>query len=300
VSREAWSQDKLLREQAIALGLAIDSSTLNLYSSALNSYLTFVRLHNHPVEPSADTLSLYTVFMSHHIRPSSVTSYLSGICQQLKLYFPNICSAHNSSLVDRTIKGCMRLKETPIKRKRALTFSDFKKVITDLSQSQKLDDLLFMAMLLTGFFALMQLGELCFPNDVKLRNWKKISKCSSVIISDDQYEFHLPAHKADCFFEGNRIIVKKQQYCDINPLSVFHNYLAMHDSQFPLASPLWLTSQGTVATQDFFITQLHYYFNHDVTGQSMRAGGATSLAENGVPPSLIQLIRQWSSDAFLI
>ena len=32
----------------------------------------------------------------------------------------------------------------------------------------------------------------------------------------------------------------------------------------------------------------------------MRAGGATSLAEHGVPPSLIQLIGRWSSDAFFI
>ena len=32
----------------------------------------------------------------------------------------------------------------------------------------------------------------------------------------------------------------------------------------------------------------------------MRAGGATSLVENNVPPSLIQLIGHWSSDAFFI
>ena len=32
----------------------------------------------------------------------------------------------------------------------------------------------------------------------------------------------------------------------------------------------------------------------------MRAGGATSLAENGISPSLIQLIGCWSSDAFFI
>jgi len=32
----------------------------------------------------------------------------------------------------------------------------------------------------------------------------------------------------------------------------------------------------------------------------MRAGGATSLAEHGVPPSIIQLLGRWSSQAFLI
>ena len=41
-AHEAWSQDKLVQEHTITLRQAIDSSTLNSYSSALNSYLTFV------------------------------------------------------------------------------------------------------------------------------------------------------------------------------------------------------------------------------------------------------------------
>lgn len=32
----------------------------------------------------------------------------------------------------------------------------------------------------------------------------------------------------------------------------------------------------------------------------MRAGGATSLAENSVPPNLIQAIGRWASSAFQI
>src|SRR5882762_9886622 len=88
--REAWSRERLLRERAIALGLAIDVSTLNCYSSALNSYLTFVRLHDLPVEPTPDTLSFFIVFMSSHIEPKSVSSYLSGICQQLEPYSENV------------------------------------------------------------------------------------------------------------------------------------------------------------------------------------------------------------------
>ena len=287
--RAAWPRDRLLRERAIALGLAIDTSTLNSYSSALNSYLTFVRLHNLPVEPTPDTLSFFVVFMSHHIEPRSVSSYLSGICQQLEPYFEHVRASRHTPLVARTMTGCLRLFSSPTTRKRALTLSDL-----------ILDDLLFKAILLTGFFALMRLGELTFPNTKKLRNWRKVTKRSSVIVYADQYEFHLPSHKADRFFEGNRIIVKRQQYSDINPLACFTDYLSSRDEAFPLSSPLWLTSRGTVPTRDFFISRLNRFFENDVAGQSMRAGGATSLAEHGVPPSLIQLIGRWSSDAFFI
>jgi hypothetical protein len=176
-ARAAWSRDHLLRERAIALGLAIDTSTLKNYGSALNSYLTFVRLHDFPVEPTPDTLSFFTVFMSSHIDPKSVSVYLSGICSQLEPYF---------------------------------------------------------------------------------------------------------------------------QYCDINPLSVFADYLSSRDRLHPLSTPLWLKKNGTVPTRQFFISRLRRYFDKDVAGQSMRAGGATSLAEHGVPPSLIQFMGRWSSDAFFI
>jgi hypothetical protein len=299
-ARAGWARDKLLRERAIFLGQAIDRSTLKTYSSALNSYLTFVRVHNFPVEPTPDTLSLYATYMAHHINPRSVVSYLSGIAQQLEPYFPGVREARRSPLVERTLKGCMRSKGVATKRKRALTTSDLMRVVDDLKNSTQHDDLLFLAMLLTGFFALMRLGELAFPDDKDLQNWRKISKRSSVVLSDDQYEFQLPSHKADRFFEGNRIIIKKDQYCDLNPLNYFSRYLASRDSMFPLASPLWLTSTGNVPTRQFFMTRLRSYFSLDVGGQSMRAGGATSLAENGVPPSLIQFMGRWSSDAFFI
>jgi hypothetical protein len=299
-AREAWSRERLVHERSIALGQAIDESTLKTYSSALNSYLTFVRLHDLPVEPTPDTLSFFTVFMSHHIDPKSVSSYLSGICQQLEAYFPNVRHARNSPLVERTMKGCLRLHGSAVKRKRALTLSDLSIVFQSLSSSHNHDDLLFLAILFTSFFALMRLGELTFPNDTSLRNWKKVCKRSSVIVTPDQYEFHLPSHKADRFFEGNRIIIRKKQHGNLNPLPIFTAYLNSCDLLFPLSSPLWLTSAGSVPTRNFFISRICRYFEKDVASQSMHAGGATSLAEHGVPPSLIQLIGRWSSEAFFI
>ena len=191
-------------------------------------------------------------------------------------------------------------KSSPTKRKCALTFDDLKKVTNDLESSIQHNDLLFLSMLITGFFTLMYLGKLSFLNNQKLRSWKKISKRSSVILSDDHYGFHLPCHKANWFFEGNHIIVKSKQYCDINPLMIFTKYLTSHDCLFPLSSPLWLMKNRAIPNCQFFISHLRHYFTKDIAGQSMCARGATSLAEHGVPPSLIQFMGRWSSDAFFI
>ena len=77
-------------------------------------------------------------------------------------------------------------------------------------------------------------------------------------------------------------------------------YLTARDNKFPFSSPLWLTSTGCIPTQSFFIKRLWSFFSSDTAGQSLRAGSATSLAKNGVPPSIIQAIRRWASDAFKI
>jgi hypothetical protein len=52
-----WSTERLVHKCAIALGMVIDESTLSNYTSALNSYITFCRLHDRPIEPTRDTLS---------------------------------------------------------------------------------------------------------------------------------------------------------------------------------------------------------------------------------------------------
>ncbi|KJA22750.1 hypothetical protein HYPSUDRAFT_110934, partial [Hypholoma sublateritium FD-334 SS-4] len=244
-------------------------------------------IHDFPVEPTEDTLSFFVVYMSHHIKPDSVGTYLSGICNQLEPYFPDVRASRRSSIVTRTLKGCKRLKGTPIARKRALSLDDLAIVINDSHDHPSHDSFLFAAMMATGFFALLRLGEMTFPDDPSIREWRKVTRRSSVVVTDTQYEFHLPAHKADRYFEGNKIIVRKHQFRH-NPLSLFLRYLQSRDTKFPLASPLWLTSRGEVPTRSFFMSRLRTFFDRGVAGQSMRAGGTTSLAEHGIPPSIIQ------------
>jgi hypothetical protein len=297
--RVAWTRERLLHERSLALGQAIDTGTWKNYGSALNSYLTFVRIHKFPVEPTPDTLSFYTVFMCRHIKPDSVDSYLSGICQQLEPYFPSIREIRKSVLCKRTLAGCRRLWGVPTMRKRALTMDDLHLVVSYYSTSRSHDDLLFVSQLLTGFFALMRLGELTVSDNNTLFNHRKITTRTSVSLSDDDYRFFLPSHKADKFFEGNTIIIQRHQI-SIDPLSHFKRYLSSRDRLFPFSSDLWLRADGSRPNRSFFIRRLRRFFANDTAGQSMRSGGATSLAENGVPPNLIQAIGRWASSAFQI
>ncbi|KAF9026754.1 hypothetical protein BDZ89DRAFT_1102066 [Hymenopellis radicata] len=183
--REPWSRERLLHERAIALGLAIDISTSATYDSHLNSYLNFCTLHHFP--------------------PRSVASYLTGICNKLEPYFPGVSANRKSILVARSLSGCMKRYGTPIQRKLPLARQHILSTINDLPPNASHDSLLFAAMLTTGFMALLRLGEMSLPDNVAIRDLRKCSRRSTVTWFDDGYGFDLPYHKADRFFEGNKI-----------------------------------------------------------------------------------------------
>ncbi len=291
--------ERLLLGRAVALDHALDSSTHASYSSALNSYLAFCQLHHFPLDPTPDTLSLYVVFQSHHIEPRSVDAYLSGICSELEAFYPAVRANRRAPLVARTLKGCKRLYSKPVQRKRALTRDDLNIVSSSLAHTQSHDDLLFLTLLLTGFHALLRLGELVWPDQRDRRSYRKLSRRTSVKCSDVSFEFALHSHKTDRQFAGDIVLVHKT-VSGANPLDTFRAYLTARDNRHPCRSELWLKFDGGVPTRGWFTRRLRRFFPTDVSGHSMRAGGATALALDGVPHASIQAMGRWSSDAWRI
>jgi hypothetical protein len=294
--REAWTIKQLNSELAINLGLAIDRSTHNSYSSALNSYLTFCRLHDIDIEPTQRTLALYITFQATHINPKSVDTYLSGIANQLESHFPDVRVARKSALVSRTLQGVKRRYGVPTTRKLPLTPNNLRTVCNAYNDDPSYDNLLFVTQLLIGTHCLMRLGELTWPDKITLRDYRKISMRHSVSFLHQAISFWLPGHKADQFFEGNRLIVHQSAAPD--PYTFFLQYLTSRDSHFPIRPELWLRDDGTIPTRGWFIARLRVFFPSSIAGQSMRAGGATSLAEAGTPPNLIQVAGRWTSETF--
>jgi hypothetical protein len=295
--REPWPMDRLVHERSILLGMAIDNTTAATYSSALNSYLTFCKLHNLPVDPTPETLSFYITFQSAHINPKSVDSYLSGIANNLEPFFPDVRSSRSSPLVKKTMKGALRRHGTPTKRKSPLTTSQLQSITTDLASSDKHDDKLFVGMLNTGYTGLLRLAEMTTHDNPKLRNHRKLTLRKSVHWFGDDFDFFLPTHKSDATYEGNRVYIK-QILGAPNPSPLMRAYLQSRDSRFPLHPHLWLTSRGSPPTRSWFLSRLRKYCPPDIAGQSLRAGAATAMAEAGAPGPLIQGAGRWSSSTF--
>ena len=156
-----------------------------------------------------------------------------------------------------------------ITRKDALSLNDLQFVIDKLQLSPTHDNLLFMALLATGFHGLLRLGELTFSDNSSIRDWRKVIKCHSLTVWQHEYKFLLPAHKADHFFEGNHVLIHAFSPELFDPVPVFFHYLTSRDRLFRAATPLWLTSTGEVPTRSFFLSHFCVFFSQNFAGASM-------------------------------
>lgn len=297
--RERWAHERLVRELATLVGAAIEPSTATSYASAVRSYKEFCDMHEIPHIPTPQTLALYITYTSHYINPRSIDTYLAGICHNLEPYYPNVRESRRHPLVVKALKGAKKLRAIGITRKRAITRTELGDVCDLYATSSDYDDLLFVAQLLTGFHGLLRLGELVWPDKKSLQDYRKVILRNSVQFTVASYSFFLPGHKGDRYYEGNRVLILQTQTRD-DPYASFKKYLARRDAIWRFTPELWLRADGTIPTRRWFLNHLHRHFDENVAGHSLRSGGATALAQAGVPMHVIQAIGRWASDAFQV
>jgi hypothetical protein len=155
-------------------------------------------------------------------------------------------------------------------------------------------------MLLTGFSALIRLGEMTISNFPANRSSKKITSRHTLSFHHDHFSFQLPFHNADHFYQGSKIVVLSKPTSPHDPLPFMCRYLLSRDASFPFHPELWLTSAGVSPTSSWFTSQLRSTLGPNVGGHSIRSGAATALAVDGVPDHIIQGMGHWSSDAFKV
>ena len=205
--QEPWPLSHLLHERAVAMGMALKHSSVTAYNSHLNSYLTFCHIHDCPITPTVDTLSFFIVYMSAHIRPDSIVVYLTGVCNHLESEFPKVRQHRTNPIVKHTLARCLRHTRQQPSQKPPLDLTHISQVLHPTILLPLHDDLLFAALLGTGFFALMHLSELVWPDSVQLQSYRKVVLCHSLGFDSNGYSFTLPTHKTVRLGHGNTILV---------------------------------------------------------------------------------------------
>ena len=238
------------------------------YSSAMNSYLTFCNIHHLPIDPTPDTLSLYIMFQSHFISASSIDSYLSGICDQLEPFFPDMQKHQASVLIKCTLKGTCRSKTHGIECKVVLTVHDLSYAHNHATLTSPLDILLFDTQLNSGFCGLLWLGKLDSPDNQNMRDWKKVTMRHTLEWLPHAYAFWLPLHKSDSYFDGNCILCGQIQGAP-DPVPIMWCYLKLCNCAFPLHPQLWLWADGSTPLRSWWMSRFWTLFpDCTLAGQS--------------------------------
>ncbi|KIJ36662.1 hypothetical protein M422DRAFT_102405, partial [Sphaerobolus stellatus SS14] len=202
-------------------------------------------LHGLPPKSTTNTLSFFVIYMSHHIKLSSVGYYLSRICNSLELYYPNVCTIHSTSIICCSLTGTKKLHSSqPTPCKQALECDDLLKIITVLPLNPPHDNLLFITMLLTGFHGPLRIGELTVLHTITKCTTHKLTLCLTLVMDGAWISFTLPFHKSDHFYTGNTIMVQALPHSPINPMFHLCHYITSCDRAFPLLPAFWLSSSG--------------------------------------------------------
>lgn len=296
--RKPWTREELLRARTIALGFSLESSTRSTYQSGLNSYLAFAKAHNFPLPPTLDSVSFFVVYMSHHIDPKSVANYVHGLMRSLEPQFPEIRAICHSALVKETLAGCKKWRGKPIARKPPLLANHVLSLIERFKNSSDFDDTLFLAITLLGHFGLHRLGELTSSDILAHRSHRKLIKRPSATQTSIGLSYVLPYHKADRYFLGNTIIIASR-LDNLDPVQPLIHFIRLRDARFPNRIELLIRADGSLPTRSWYLDRLVRLFpDAGFGGHSLRAGGATELALQGIPEALIRRIGRWSSDAW--
>jgi len=172
-----------------------------------------------------------------------------------------------------------------------MTVQDLRRILSKLDMRQQ-EDQCFWCMLTTGFYGLLRLGELTKhidprrhlrPNDVKLH--------------EEGFYLKLAASKTDQNFVGTTIFIKRTG--DLTcPAAAMHFWLSNRSKNQEF---LFYTRNG-IATRSWFIKQLHRVTerSRQLSGHSMRRGGASWAAAIGYTHDQIMQMGRWSSNAFRV
>jgi hypothetical protein len=274
---------------------ALEKSTVGGYLTGAHDYLRFCRLHHLPIDPTPQTLSRYIAYTSMSI--ASGPKYLTGVRHFLHDLYPSFDDSRASPLVQATIRGSMKVRADPVRRKQPIRISHLLAFQDAARRSGDYDDLLFATIMSCCFYGCHRSGELVIKSK-KGVDWRKIIKRSSLHFSQGYAGYRLPYHKADPFYRGTDILFSTQDAAD--PVALLQEFVQARDAIHGARRALFLRKDGSHPTRAWLDSKLFSFVDRSFGGHSLRAGGATFYASLGLSESIIMALGRWSSAAWKI
>ncbi|GAA5964378.1 hypothetical protein JCM10213_001614, partial [Rhodosporidiobolus nylandii] len=272
--------------------------TQRKYARVLTLWRTFTSLYHLRDTPTASSLVLFLAYLDRRDYRS-----LPQALSALRAHFRRRCdwdSIRQSGAVKDALAGAAKARPKDVKRAKPIAVADLKSILGVCLRRGTYNALLCAAIVVVAFCGLLRLGEAVMPQHKEDRILAHFAKRSSVSLTATSLSFHLPHQKNASSFEGGEVVITGALAPSDLPvlpvLDVFRAFLRARDAHVPKSGVLFAKKDGSLISRST-VTKLLKAAG-SFTGHSLRSGGATWLAEQGVDFDTIRRCGRWRSSAF--
>lgn len=283
---------------------AIAPSTRRTYRAGIRRYTTFCCSRQwNPFPASELQLRYFASWLSDQVSFPTIKLYLAGI------RFAHIENSladpfADAPLLRLLLRGIKRTIGLSSRRRLPITMSvmrQLKGALADDPQIASQDKLMLWSAFTLAFFAFLRSSEFTSPSSVHFNPLVHLSRSDISFTSAGSLSLQLKSSKTDPFRMGCSITLAPsgRSVCAVRAM---RRYLA---HQLPgNSTPLYSFSTGQFLTRDKVTSILRLqlqrlgFATESYASHSFRIGAATTAAEAGLPPWLIQTLGRWSSNCY--
>jgi hypothetical protein len=288
---------ELVRLRSACLARAWEASTLACYRSGAMAYERFCAQFSLPVWPVClSSLEFFIAWMASRFAWATITGYVTAVRHfALAKGQSDFDSVRQTWTVRSLLCGARKMAQTrtggPM---RALPIdATFLVAARTRISSAVYEEALVWAVFTVGIAGLFRLGELTQADP-----GKQIAR-NSLLFTNGVCTIFLPYSKTDRFYRGDTVVLQawRGRLALAHPGPALVAYLRLRDAQFH-DGPLFVRPDGSPPTRDWVVAALRRVVGSFVGGHSLRATGATWLAQSGASELDIMRAGRWSSDAY--
>ena len=282
---------------------AFAKGTYSNLRTQFRCYLGFcVYFARNPLPATVNTICAFVQFLSHSLKPPSISNYLSGV-KMLHIFLGYEYTFTDDFHLHLTIRGIQRIHQHVPRRARPITpailFSIWK-----LSPSFNSLEYSVFACGLFLFFTMARAGSI-LPASRK--------SPQHLFLTRDRVNFSREGilitltHTKNIQFGRRRLHIpllsSPSPLCPVAAFLASSSFLPSHQATpafvfYEKTHIRWLTKTIFIDVFRRLITRAGIQDAHAFTGHSFRRGGASWAFQAGMPGELIQICGDWSSDAY--
>ncbi|GAA5888421.1 hypothetical protein JCM6882_008614 [Rhodosporidiobolus microsporus] len=275
----------------------IKPSTRRGYHSSRKNWYKFARLHGFGSIPTSESLQLYAAFLISQGH-SSLKQPFSALRDKFK-HLPSWSVARNDLDVKEVLIGARKLYAKEVKRAKPIKPEDVRKVIELVIKARSGHDGLLIAFIVgIAFCGLLRLGEAVAPQRKEDFDPRNFAKRTSFSMDDKTISFSLPYSRSDTLYEGSQVVIVRELVPKEIPLfAIACAFIKSRDAWCGKDGLLFARRNGSLVSRNVVITALRTAAG-EFSGHSFRSGGATFLAELGLPDLDIQRAGRWKGKTY--